>query len=104
MTLDEQLSVLANRHRRRLLLTLAVESPHTIPTDPSDAADADDGDRERAIVMHHAHLPRLVDQGFIEWNQETGGVAKGPQFDGIQPLLTALDENYNARSAGGPPD
>ncbi|WP_217493270.1 helix-turn-helix domain-containing protein [Haladaptatus sp. W1] len=104
MMLDDQLTVLANGHRRRLLLALTEESPQTIPTVATATVETDDGDQERAIAMHHMHLPQLEDHRLIDWEQETGEVAKGPQFDAIEPLLTTLTENHTVGPAGKPPD
>ena len=102
--LDDQLSVLSNGHRRRLLLALTEESPYNIPTVSSDPVETDGGGREHAIVMHHRHLPRLEDHGLIDWNQGTGEVTKGSQFDDIEALLTTLAEDHSGGFAGEPPD
>ena len=104
MTLDDQLSVLANRHRRQLLLALAKDTPQNGRTAPTSTVETDGGDQEHVIAMHHAHLPKLEDHGFIEWSQETGIVTKGPQFDAIDPLLTTLAENHSVQPVGEPPD
>ncbi|WP_436927670.1 hypothetical protein [Halosimplex amylolyticum] len=42
--------------------------------------------------MQHVHLPKLADYRFIEWNQGTHEVTKGPKFDEIRPLLELLDD------------
>ncbi|WP_458191002.1 DUF7344 domain-containing protein [Haladaptatus sp. NG-WS-4] len=104
MILDDQLSVLSNGHRRRLLLALTEESPYTVPTVSSDPVETDGGGREHAIVMHHSHLPRLEDHGLIDWDERTGDVTKGSEFDAIEPLLTTLAENHSVQPAGEPPD
>jgi len=54
--------------------------------------------------MHHRHLPRLEDHGLIDWDERTGDVTKGAEFDAIEPLLTTLAENHSVRFAGEPPD
>ncbi len=104
MMIDDQLSVLSNGHRRRLLLALTEESPQTTATVSTASVEPDDGDQERAIAMHHMHLPQLEDHGVIDWDQETGEVVKGPQFDAIEPLLTTLTENHTVQLASDPPD
>jgi hypothetical protein len=104
MMLDDQLSVLSNGHRRRLLLALTEESPYNIPTVSSDPVETDGGVRKHAIALHHSHLPRLEDHGLIDWNQETGEVTKGSQFDDIEALVTTLAENHSGGFAGEPPD
>ncbi len=57
-------------------------------------------DRETMIQMHHVHLPKVADHGFVCWDRETGTVTKGPQFDDIRPLLTVLMENRDALPDG----
>jgi len=54
--------------------------------------------------MQHVHLPKLADHGFIDWDQDTQRVTKGPQFDEIEPLLTVLRENHDVLSDRGVPD
>ena len=102
--LDDQLTVLSNGHRRRLPLALTEESPQTIPIVSTASVETDNGDQERAIAMHHMHLPQLEDHGVIDWDLETGEIAKGPQFDAIEPLLTTFTENHTGGSPGKPPD
>lgn len=104
MILDDQLSVLSNGHRRRLLLALTEESPYTIPTVSSDPVATDGGNQEYAIAMHHSHLPRLEDHGLIDWDERTGDVTKGAEFDAIEPLLTTLAENHSVQPTSKPPD
>lgn len=91
---DQIFDALANEHRRRLLLALLHENPQdaiveSLPRD-GDAGDANPEQRHR-IQMYHAHLPKLEDDGFIEWNEDTNEVTKGPQFDEIRPLLHFVD-------------
>jgi hypothetical protein len=95
MTLNDQLSVLAHRDRRQLLLDLADGPP-----DSRDGMETNGGSQSQSIAMHHVHLPRLEDHGFITWNQETGEITKGPQFGEIEPLLRTLSEEF---SGGSPP-
>ncbi|WP_231189287.1 transcriptional regulator [Haladaptatus sp. DYF46] len=66
--------------------------------------ETDGGEQPQTIAMQHIHLPKLADHGFIDWDQETQRVTKGPQFDEIEPLLTVLSENQDVLPAGGAPD
>ncbi|WP_231188351.1 ArsR family transcriptional regulator [Haladaptatus sp. DYF46] len=101
MTLDEQLSVLSNHHRRQLLVALAQRTPQPDRLAPSRALAADGGDEEQTIAMQHVHLPKLANHGFIDWDQDTQHVTKGPQFDEIEPLLTVLVENHDVLADRG---
>jgi len=109
--LDTKLSVLANSHRRRLLSILAQTNPsdEPIPTSRAVQADggtpSDDGGKHpESIRMYHVHLPKLADHGYVDWNREARTVAKGPRFENIVPLLTALNEMQDVLSEGGVPD
>lgn len=87
---DGMLEVLANIQRRKLLVALLEHNPQ----DDSGVVIVDDEtDREtmeRLLEMRHVHLPKLVEYGFIEWDQESDEVSKGPAFDEIRPLLELL--------------
>ncbi|MFC7140637.1 hypothetical protein ACFQMA_12485 [Halosimplex aquaticum] len=67
---DELFAVLSNANRRFVLSHLA-EREHSPALDPLAAAMAewsDDLDREDArIALHHVHLPKLEDAGFVEY-------------------------------------
>ena len=104
MTLDKQLSILSNHHRRRVLLAFVDNAPQTTSTVPTAAVETDGGDQPQTIAMGHIHLPKLADHGFIDWDRETQRVTKGPKFDEIEPLLTVLVENQDVLSDSGVPD
>ncbi|MEF8822259.1 MAG: transcriptional regulator [Halovenus sp.] len=87
---DDMVDALGDVQRRKLLVALLDHNPQD--DTPVSIADSEgDGDAvERLLTMQHVHLPKLVDYGFIEWNEETHEVAKGPKFDEIRPLLEVL--------------
>lgn len=43
--------------------------------------------------MHHNHLPRSEEHGYLNWNREKHIVTKGPDFDEIRPILEQFGEN-----------
>lgn len=88
--LDRQMDVLSNVHRRRLLIALRDKNPQN---DGTNATSVEESQRERAILMRHVHLPKLVDHGYIDWDQESNRVTKGPRFDEIRPLIALFVEN-----------
>jgi predicted transcriptional regulator len=93
--LDTTLDVLANKYRRRVLVALLDHDPQSdydsqILNDITLGAE----DLEALMIrMHHSHLPKLEEAGFIEWNQETNTVEKGPQFEEIRPLLRLMENH-----------
>jgi hypothetical protein len=103
MLLDTKFFVLSNSQRRQLLHTLNEDDIYNTSTEPMNAVETNGGEREHAAALYHVHLPRLEDHGLITWNQETGDVTKGPQFDKIEPLLDTLTETSDTQAADDPP-
>jgi predicted transcriptional regulator len=93
LSFDDMVDALADVQRRKLLVALLQHNPQddapVVIADSDGEADAVD----RLVTMQHVHLPKLVDYGFIEWNEETHEVSKGPKFDEIRPLLELLDDH-----------
>ena len=87
---DDMVDALADVQRRKLLVALLEHNPQddtpVVMADSESDADA----VERLVTMQHVHLPKLADYGFIEWNEDTHEVTKGPKFDEIRPLLELL--------------
>lgn len=87
---DRIFEALCKRHRRLIVLVLR-------ETDPVDVSDLvlrgrDDSDVTE-INLRHNHLPKLVDAGYIEWDEETDTISKGPRFDEIEPLLELIENH-----------
>jgi predicted transcriptional regulator len=84
---------LADVQRRKLLIALLEHNPQddsaVVIADSESESDA----VERLVSMQHVHLPKLADYGFIEWDEDTHEVMKGPNFDEIRPLLELLDDH-----------
>lgn len=88
---DDMINALAAVQRRRLLVALLEHNPQD--DGPTVAAGDDAAEEELLVTMRHAHLPKLVDYGFVEWDEAAGEVSKGPKFDQIRPLLELLVEH-----------
>lgn len=93
--LNETLELLASRPRRRLLVALLHADADARLQLPADVFDAD-GSGELTLQLRHNHLPKLDRVGVISWDRETMQVGRGPEFDGIEPLLELLDDNPDA--------
>lgn len=92
--------VLSNRQQRRILLALLERSPRS--DSPSDLggfeADADaDASETLRIEYRHVHLPKLDEYGFLDWDQATGTVERGPRFAEVEPLLTSDVFDFEGR-------
>ena len=57
---------------------------------------------EYSVSMHHVHLPKLAEYGFIEWNQDDELAVQGPRFDEIRPYLELVAEQQERRRPKGP--
>jgi hypothetical protein len=92
MRLDDALDAIGHAERRRLLLALSEHTPRD-DSPPGGSTDRDTGDAAERIRMHHVHLPKLDDYGFVDWNERAGEVRRGSEFDRIEPLLELFDEH-----------
>lgn len=91
--LDEQFEALAHVERRRLLVALLgngseIEAPFEIGGWRAAAESS-----ESRVELVHNHLPKLEDFGLVRWDEENALVAKGPEFENIEPIVVALDEH-----------
>jgi len=93
--------VLADRYRRELLLALLIENPQDDDDcDPLDIIDPPDEPEVLEVELFHKHLPKLEQLGYIEWNRETGEIAKGPDWDDVEPVLTLIADHRDELPAG----
>jgi hypothetical protein len=94
-TFGEMVDALADVQRRKLLVALLEHNPQddrpVVIEDSESGSDA----VSRLMLMKHTHLPKLVDYGFIEWDEDTHAVMKGPKFEEIRPLLELLENHQD---------
>lgn len=94
VTLNTVFSVLSHPARRRILMEI-----HGPPSQSVDRFELEDfvecdGSRERpAVELYHNHLPKLDTTGFVDWDDETNTVARGPRYEEIRPALAVLQAN-----------
>lgn len=91
--LEEVLTVLANTHRRRLLVALLECDPQDDVPVPERVHAGETSLEALRIEMYHTHLPRLEQTGLVRWDRETHTVSWGTRFEEIRPLLELLDEH-----------
>lgn len=89
---DDALDALRNRQRRELLLSLLDHNPQHVSgiTDGGVESRPDTVAMDRLVTLRHVHMPKLVEYGFVEWDEETREARKGPNFEEIRPLLELL--------------
>lgn len=91
--LDRVFVALGHRQRRRILTRLFEGSPRNV--EELLPADADEADRERlAVELHHSHLPKLDDAGFVELDGRRK-VRRGPKFDEVASVIRLFDAHGN---------
>ncbi len=101
-TVDEWFDLLANEHRRELLLDLLESDSRYIHPRCTDKPDRSWRDRG---ALYHVHLPKLAQANVIEWDQERGAIGRGSQYEDIRPLLELLTDDVDGIVAlrGNPP-
>ena len=101
--LDESLVVLSHPYRRRILSRLHEQNPRDEAEFAAEELtdDADENDR-LLLEIHHRHLPKLAEAGFIDWDREESVITRGPRFDEIVPLIELMVNHRDELPAGWP--
>ncbi|WP_411968775.1 hypothetical protein [Haloferax sp. YSSS75] len=103
-TTDDVFEALATSPRRQLLLALEDANSHADSSfDPTNLlADGDElaiADSTQ-IELVHVHLPKLDNQGFVDWNRDTGTIETGPEWGTIEPVLSVIREHRDEFPGG----
>lgn len=91
-TLRTTFEVLSNPLRRRVLTRINEPGDRAEVTLEAFAEPSEDRARIRS-TLHHLHLPKLEQHGFVDWDRETGTITRGPNYDEIQPVVSLLETN-----------
>jgi len=84
---DQMFDVLSAEPRREVIGSLLEEPPERrLPLPDAAASPNQQTDRETLRVqLHHHHLPKLADAGYVVWGREPFEVWRGPHFE--EPAL-----------------
>ena len=86
---------MSDTYRQRVLQELhsrgSAELPLVMPEDV--ASEMEDLDR-LSVILHHTHLPKLDQLGFIEYDPNSQTVVRGQRFDELRPVLR-LDSSHD---------
>lgn len=102
-TLNESFEVLSHPCRRRILTRLFESNPRDEDGfDPIELASRAGDPELVGVELHHVHLPKLAESGFIDWNRDENVIRRGPRFDEIVPLLRLTANYRDELPADGP--
>lgn len=98
---DTAIEMMWHPYRRQLLVALLEHNPQAGADFDSLSIDSDIDDTEvHDLLLFHSHLPKLEKNGYIRWNQESGEISRGPNWDEIAPLLELL-HNHRGKLPDG---
>lgn len=101
--LDRMFDALRHPYRRRILLLVTEHNPRDEDEfQVEDLATEDDDLELLTSELYHAHLPKLADSGYIEWEADTHTIRRGPNFDEIEPLLRLMHDHQDELPDGWP--
>ncbi|WP_049985413.1 ArsR/SmtB family transcription factor [Halobellus rufus] len=93
VSFDSHLDALGHIDRRRILLALLhADTEGDLPVGIDQLVEGTDRSSAR-VSIHHVHLPKLDEYGFVNVTRDNHAVTPGPRFDEISPLLELLDQN-----------
>jgi hypothetical protein len=84
--LDQPLDILREGPRRHILMELMNGRVEHDTDVMHRKRTGEDGSS-----IQHDHLSKLEEADYIEWDGETGSIAKGPKFEEIEPLLKLIE-------------
>lgn len=93
-TIDQALSALSKTPRRCVLLALKEDSPRQQETFETGEITPNTPESETIrIELYHRHLPRLDETDYIDWDEDSGRIRRGEDFEEVRPLLELLDDH-----------
>lgn len=102
-SLSRMFDALKHPYRRRVLLLVSEDNPRGEDEFAvADLATEDDDLELLTTELYHAHLPKLAESGYIEWEGDTQTIRQGPNFDEIAPLLRLMSDHRDELPAGWP--
>ncbi|WP_227376839.1 DUF7344 domain-containing protein [Haladaptatus halobius] len=98
--------MLRDSHRRRILLAVSNHNPRTEGEFTTDSFTPDETSEDEIeglkTQLHHVHLPKMADKGYIKWHPITETIRRGPNFADIAPLLKLMDDHEDELPADWP--
>lgn len=102
-SLDRMFDALSHPYRRRILLLVSEHNPRDEDElSVEDLATEEDDLELLTTELYHAHLPKLAEAGYIEWDEDARTIRRGPNFDEIAPLLRLMHDHQEELPDGWP--
>jgi hypothetical protein len=102
-SLNLMFDALRHPYRRRILLLVGDHNPRDEEEFSVEELATEDDDRELLTTeLYHAHLPKLAEAGYIEWDEGTETIRRGPSFEEIAPLLALMHDHQDELPEGWP--
>jgi hypothetical protein len=102
-SLDRMFDALRHPYRRRILaLVNRLEDPMDRGLSIDDVATEGDDVEGLRIELHHAHLPKLDEMGYIDWDETDQRIHWGPAFEEIESLIDVLADHREELAVGWP--
>lgn len=102
-SLDRLFDALRHPYRRRILMLVNEHNPRDEDEfSVGELETEDDAVALTAVELYHAHLPKLAEAGYIEWDADTQTIRRGPNFDEIAPLLQLMADHEDELPTGWP--
>ena len=101
--LNTMFDVLRHGIRRHILVELADHNPRTEAEFETEEFVAAAGNPDSPETqLHHIHLPKLADSGFINWDSQTETITRGPRFREFELLLVLIDDHQDTLPSDWP--
>lgn len=85
--IDAMMDALRDQLRRYVLLSLLADTSRQV-----ESLGEEFGSEDVPTLLRHVHLPKLDEEGYVDWDHRSGTVSRGPNFGEIEPLLRLLGE------------
>lgn len=91
--LDDLFDLLRNERRRFVLQKLDEDGPTRLRDIADDLTDRDDlPDRSAYVSLLQIHVPKLIDGHVVRYDEDSGIVSPGPDFDQFARALQAVED------------
>ncbi|WP_200840196.1 helix-turn-helix transcriptional regulator [Halorubrum sp. JWXQ-INN 858] len=101
--LNQLFEVLSHPFRRQVLFYLCEHTPDSEGELTVGALKTGGDDPDvLTIQLRHLHFPKLANAGYIEWEESTDTVRRGPMFDEVEPFLRLMHDHRDELPGVGP--